>query len=197
MKNLGLLVLRLTLGTLMAGHGAQKLFGWFKGPGLHGTSGFMEMLGIKPGRIWGPTAAFGEFSGGVLTALGFLWPMGPLNIMAAMTVAARRAHWKLPLWASQGGAELPMTNIAAALVLATSGPGRYSLDRLFGIRIPRWMAALMTLTTVGAAYAAAQRPDLAERVVTKVPVVGDLIVETRPVQQETPQEAKATQPAGS
>jgi hypothetical protein len=36
----------------MAGHGAQKLFGSFGGPGLKGTSGFMEMLGMRPGRPW-------------------------------------------------------------------------------------------------------------------------------------------------
>ena len=36
----------------MAGHGAQKLFGSFGGPGLEGTSGFMEMLGMRPGRPW-------------------------------------------------------------------------------------------------------------------------------------------------
>ena len=92
MKDFALLILRLTLGLLMAGHGVQKLFGWFKGPGLQGTSGFMEMLGIRPGRVWGPMVAVGETAGGVLTALGFLFPLGPLNIMASMTVATRRVH---------------------------------------------------------------------------------------------------------
>src|SRR5947208_12882341 len=109
MKDFGLLILRLTVGLFLVGHGVQKLFGWFSGPGLKGTSGFMESLGMAPGRIWGPVSAIGETSGGVLTVLGFLWPMGPLNIMGAMAVATRRAHWKLPLWANQGGAELAAT----------------------------------------------------------------------------------------
>ena len=43
------LIVRLAQGTLMAGHGAQKLFGSFGGPGLQGTTGFMEMLGLRPG----------------------------------------------------------------------------------------------------------------------------------------------------
>ena len=50
MGNLAALVLRAVLGLLLAGHGSQKLFGWFDGPGPEGTSGFMEMLGLRPGR---------------------------------------------------------------------------------------------------------------------------------------------------
>jgi putative oxidoreductase len=44
------MIVRVAQGSLMAGHGAQKLFGSFGGPGLEGTSGFMEMLGMRPGR---------------------------------------------------------------------------------------------------------------------------------------------------
>lgn len=174
MKNLALLILRLTLGTLMAGHGAQKLFGWFSGPGLKNTGGFMETLGMRPGHVWGPIAALGEFTGGFMTALGFLSPMGPQNIMGAMAVAGRRAHWKLPVWASQGGAELPLMNFAAALTLAILGPGRYSLDRMFGIRLPRWLVALTWLNHVAVTSAALFRPEVAERATarfTREPVV--------------------------
>jgi putative oxidoreductase len=42
------MIVRLVQGSLMAGHGAQKLFGSFGGPGLEGTSAFMEMLGMRP-----------------------------------------------------------------------------------------------------------------------------------------------------
>jgi len=50
MGNLAALILRVVLGGLMTGHGAQKLFGSFGGPGMEGTTGFMEMLGLQPGR---------------------------------------------------------------------------------------------------------------------------------------------------
>jgi len=145
LRDIGLLPLRLIVGGLLAAHGAQKLFGWFKGPGLKGTAGFLESMGLKPGMLWAIGASAGEFGGGMLTALGFLHPLGPLGKIGAMTMATAKAHWGKPIWASQGGAELPVTNMAAALTLLISGPGRFSLDRVFGIRLPRTLAIAAAL----------------------------------------------------
>jgi putative oxidoreductase len=142
MSNLAALVLRVTLGGLLAGHGAQKLFGHFNGPDIEGTSGFMEMLGLKPGRPWAYLAGLSEFGGGALTALGFLNPVGPLGVIGAMAMATMTAHRGNPIWATEGGAELPVTNIAAATALMLNGPGKYSLDRALGIRLPSWLALL-------------------------------------------------------
>jgi hypothetical protein len=47
---IGLLLLRLTAGLTLAAHGAQKLFGWFGGPGLDATGQYFETLGFLPGR---------------------------------------------------------------------------------------------------------------------------------------------------
>jgi putative oxidoreductase len=146
-------------------------------------------------------AALGEFSGGVLTVLGFLNPLGPLNIAAAMTVAIRRAHWNKPVWASAGGAELPLTNLAAALTLALTGPGRLSLDGLFGFRLPRWLAGLMTVSAVAVTAAALQRPEIAETIAQKAGDIlrpgsrqarPDLEVETRPRPAEAPSQPSPT-----
>jgi putative oxidoreductase len=126
----------------MAGHGAQKLFGSFSGPGLEGTSGFMEMLGLKPGRLWAVLAGLSEFGGGVLTLLGFLNPVGPIGIIGSMTMATTKAHADKPIWVTEGGAELPVTNIAAATALIVNGPGKWSLDRAFGLRLPGWLVPL-------------------------------------------------------
>src|SRR6184192_816746 len=136
-RDLGLLVLRLTVGGLVAGHGSQKLFGWFEGPGLKGTAGWLETLGLTPGTPWAAAASVSEFGGGVLTTLGFLHPLGPLGTMGAMIMATVKAHWGKPIWASQGGAELPVINMATALALTLTGPGRFSLDQVLGIRLPR------------------------------------------------------------
>src|SRR5579883_2370430 len=70
LTDMGLLAMRLTTGTLLAGHGAQKLFGVFKGPGLKGTGGWLESLGMKPGHYWAVLAGGAEFFGGLTTALG-------------------------------------------------------------------------------------------------------------------------------
>jgi putative oxidoreductase len=136
------LIVRLAQGSLMAGHGAQKLFGAFEGPGLEGTSGFMEMLGLRPGRPWAYLAGVSEFGGGVLTALGLLNPLGPLGVIGAMSMATRKAHWGRPIWVTEGGAELPVLNIAVSTALMIREPDRYSLDRALGIRLPAWVGPL-------------------------------------------------------
>ena len=168
MNDLGILILRLTLGSIMFGHGAQKLFGWFGGQGLKGAHGLAGALGMRPPQVWGTLNALGEFGGGVLTILGFLNPLGPLNIAASMYVAVRRVHWKLPIWVSEGGAEFAALNLVTAIALALGGPGRYSLDRLLGTRLPRGMALLAWVTTLGATGIAVRRPELVETVVGRI-----------------------------
>jgi putative oxidoreductase len=133
------MIVRVVQGSLMAGHGAQKLFGSFGGPGLEGTSGFMEMLGMRPGRPWAYLAGLSEFAGGVLTALGLLNPLGPLGVIGSMSMATRKAHWGKPIWVTEGGAELPVLNIAISTALMIREPDAYSLDRLLGIRLPAWV----------------------------------------------------------
>ncbi len=145
MRNIGLLLLRVTVGALLAGHGAQKLFGWFGGYGLKGTAGWLESMGLKPGHLWATGASASEFGGGTLTALGLFHPIGPIATLAAMSMAIAKAHWGKPIWVSEGGAELPVTNIAVALALILNGPGPYSLDHVFGIRLPRAVIALVAV----------------------------------------------------
>ncbi|GAC1542398.1 MAG: DoxX family protein [Herpetosiphon sp.] len=135
----GLLALRLVSGGLMAGHGAQKLFGSFGGPGLAGTSGWMESMGLKPGRTWAAMAGGSEFASGVLTAIGLLNPLGPIAMIGPMATAWALVHPKPPIWAQSGGAELPLINIAIATALALTGPGRYSVDESLDIEVPTWI----------------------------------------------------------
>ena len=128
----GLLVLRLVFGLVMAAHGAQKLFGWFGGYGLNGTGGFFETLGFRPGRLFAFAAGASELTGGLLTAAGFLGPIGPALMLAPMIVAAVTVHWH-GLFATKNGIELPLLYAVAAIALALTGPGPLSLDALLGI----------------------------------------------------------------
>jgi len=64
--DIGLLLLRLTTGLTLAAHGAQKLFGWFGGPGLSSTAQFFEVLGFPPGRRHALMAGLVEIGGGLV-----------------------------------------------------------------------------------------------------------------------------------
>ena len=149
MKDIGLLLLRVVTGGLLAGHGSQKLFAWFGGHGPKGTADWLESIGMKPGDKWALAAGGSEFVGGLLTALGFLWPLGPITEMAPMGMAFGTVHWGKPIWVTSGGGELPVTNMATAMSLAMTGPGRISLDRLFRVRVPPVLVAMTTAGVVG------------------------------------------------
>lgn len=152
MKSLALLLLRLTAGGLLAGHGGQKLFGWFEGPGLQGTAGWLESMDMKPGNVWAQAAGGSEFGGGVLTALGLFHPLGPIGIISSMVMATLKVHAGKPIWVTSGGAELPVTNTAVSLALILAGPGKISLDSLLGIRVPPWLVILAILGAAAGIY---------------------------------------------
>jgi putative oxidoreductase len=141
--NSGLLVLRLVFGTLMAAHGAQKLFGWFGGYGLNGTGGFLESLGFRPGKLFAALAGTTELLGGVLVALGLFGPVGPALFVSVMIVAAVSAHWGKGVFAATGGFEMPLLYAVAGVALALTGPGAFSIDGLIGLTTPaafNWIA---------------------------------------------------------
>ena len=83
---LGLLILRLVVGLTIAGHGAQKLFGWWGGPGMSGWTQMVVKLRIRPAQPWAWVAALAEFGGGILLALGLLTPLAAVAIAGSMII---------------------------------------------------------------------------------------------------------------
>jgi putative oxidoreductase len=65
-----LAVPRIVVGLLMAGHGLQKLAGWFGGSGLQGTAHLLDNLRVRGASRWAVALALAETIGGVLMALG-------------------------------------------------------------------------------------------------------------------------------
>jgi putative oxidoreductase len=152
MIGLALLLARLVLGLIMAGHGAQKLFGWFGGYGLNATGEFMVQLGFPTGRLFAMAASAGEIVSGLLLALGFLGPVGPALMISIMIVAAVTVHWSNGLFATSNGIELPLLYATGALGIALAGPGPYSLDALLGLTslwTPKLVSAVLAIGVIG------------------------------------------------
>jgi putative oxidoreductase len=128
----GILVLRIVLGLTMAAHGAQKLFGWWNGPGLEGIHGWLGSMRLRGG--WVPVVLLlaAELGGGALLALGLFVPFAALAIVAAMTVAIVLVHWQKGFFNTAGGYEFNLLIAASSVALAALGGGRFSLDRALG-----------------------------------------------------------------
>jgi putative oxidoreductase len=128
-----MLLLRVVVGLLLAGHGAQKLFGWFGGHGIEGTGGFFQSLGYKPGKRWAAVAGMSEFGGGVLLALGLLTPLAAAMLIGTMFNAAVSVHAEKGPWVSNGGWEYTLVIAASAAAVAFTGPGAASVDHALGL----------------------------------------------------------------
>ncbi|MCI0430070.1 MAG: DoxX family protein [Rhodospirillales bacterium] len=144
----GLLIARLVFGLLMTVHGCQKLFGWFGGPGMRGTAVFLEGLGFRPGRFFALANALAECGGGVLLAFGLFEAGAAALIVSVMIVAIVTVHWRNGLLAFTNGIELPLLYLTAALTLALTGPGDYSLDAVLGLK--QWWTPPITAIVLAA-----------------------------------------------
>jgi putative oxidoreductase len=152
---LGRLLLRLTIGGFFIGHGTQKLFGWFGGYGLDGTSQFFEKLGLRPGRTNALAAGTAEAGGGALLTIGLATPVAASAVTATMLTAINRVHLKNGPWVTNGGYEYNAVLIAAVIALAEVGPGPLSLDAALGREWhgPGWALAALGAGAAGAVAA--------------------------------------------
>jgi putative oxidoreductase len=129
-------IVRLILGVVFFAHGAQKLLGWFGGPGLKSTIGVLhEHLGLPVPLAFLTVAA--EFLGGMGLIVGLLSRIAAAGIAFIMFAAIFMVHGRHGLFINwfgdrEGhGYEYHLLAIALAAVIVGRGSGAASLDRLF------------------------------------------------------------------
>jgi putative oxidoreductase len=153
--DLALLVLRVTVGLLFAGHGAQKLFGAFGGGGLDGTAGMFDNIGLRPGWLHARAAGTIEFAGGLLLALGLFTPFAGAALVAVMTAAVITVHARNGIWNTEKGYEYNLVLAAVMFALAGIGAGNWSLDNAFGFDLHgvAWAIGALVVGLIGGAGA--------------------------------------------
>lgn len=130
--HIGRLAARAAIGSLFIGHGTQKLFGWFGGPGPAGTEGMMTSLNLHPARRNAMAAGAAETAGGALVLAGLATPLAAAGLIGTMVTAIRKVHWANGPWAANGGYEYNLVLITALAALVETGPGDLSLDAVLG-----------------------------------------------------------------
>jgi putative oxidoreductase len=135
MHAFGPAVLRLALGGIFVGHGAQKLFGLWGGGGIDGTSAFFAQLGLSPAMPLAVLAGLLEFAGGLLLVAGAFTAPVAIALAIQMAVAiwkVHAAHGFFLDWSRAPGAgygyEYNLALIAGLVCLALTGPGALSVD---------------------------------------------------------------------
>jgi putative oxidoreductase len=128
-----LVLLRVVLGLIFFAHGAQKVFGWFGGPGYEPIMQWFTSQHIPAPLAWLAIAA--ELVGGLTLAVGLLARLSALGIVVNMTVATLTVGLPNGLfmnWFGQQkseGIEFYLLAIVIGLTLVQQGAGPWSIDR--------------------------------------------------------------------
>src|SRR5690606_26519980 len=117
--DISLLVVRVIVGIIFAAHGAQKMFGWFGGPGL---AAIAEMMGPV-----GYLVAIGEFFGGLGLVVGFLTRFAAASLIVVRLGAIGMVHGQNGFFQSSNGFEYNLALIGLLVPITLLGSGRYSL----------------------------------------------------------------------
>ncbi|MFJ9823094.1 DoxX family membrane protein [Streptomyces sp. NPDC101160] len=145
----GILILRLLVGLLVAGHGVQKVSPHLGGKGLDGGTEEFRADGFRGGALTALAAGGGQIGSGLLLAAGLLTPLAATGTIGVMTVALT-VKWHHGLWVQNDGYEYPLVLVGTAAALAATGPGAWSLDAVLGLTPYRlWWAALALAAGLG------------------------------------------------
>lgn len=125
-------IIRIVVGVLFFAHGAQKMLGWWGGPGFSAMMRGFESQGIP--AVFAFLAIAAEFFGGIGMVLGFLTRIAAFGISVNMIVAILTVHWKNGLfmnWTGQQkgeGFEFHLLVLAITISIMLVGAGAFSID---------------------------------------------------------------------
>lgn len=128
-------VVRIMLGVVFFGHGAQKMLGWFGGHGFSGTMGAMTQMGLPAAVVL--LVILAEFFGSLGLIVGFLGRIAAFGIACVMLGAVFMVHLPFGFYMNWYGAqkgegiEYHLLALGMALAVMIKGSGRWSIDRSF------------------------------------------------------------------
>lgn len=129
-RDVALLLARILLGVVLIAHGWQKLVT----NGIGATSQSFTEMGVPLPPVSATFAAVVELVGGALILAGAATAIVGLLVVLDMIGAAVLVHLSKGVFASDGGWELVGMIAAAALLVAATGAGRYSVDHAMTAR---------------------------------------------------------------
>jgi len=149
---IALLILRLGVGLTFAAHGAQKVFGWWGGPGFENWQGAIAHMGFQPARVFAAASAGIELVAGLFLAVGFLTPLAGAPLIAQSVAIIGLVHWQNGFFNTSGGIEFPLTLGVATAAIVLAGAGAWSIDAAVGIALePAARVGLVILGLAGGA----------------------------------------------
>ena len=129
------LLMRGVLGFVFVGHGGQKLFGWFGGGGIDGTTAFFTFLDIPAPHFFAVVVALTEFFGGLMILAGLLTVATSVALLVDMVLAIATFNHANGFFVEspKGGWELNFVLIGMLGALALMGAGAWSVDQKIGL----------------------------------------------------------------
>jgi putative oxidoreductase len=158
--DISILILQLAVGLTFAAHGAQKLFGWWGGPGLEGWEGAMRHMGFRPARLFALTSALIELGGGLFLAVGLATPFVAALLVAQAVVIIGQVHWANGFFNAKSGIEFPLLLGVGAAAVGLAGPGAASVDAALGLAVDPTLRVLLVAGSIGAGLIALSVPRL-------------------------------------
>ncbi|MFZ0989762.1 MAG: DoxX family protein [Xanthobacteraceae bacterium] len=130
-------LLRAAVGLALVPHGLRNTFGFFPNTGVRALNlthlaKQLDETGYRPGKLWAPAISLTQLIGGPLLALGlFTRPVAAVVLVFLLVSNVERWRVGRYFW-NQLGLEYTLMWTIATFYVLISGPGPYSLDRIFG-----------------------------------------------------------------